>query len=175
MNDDLEDTLPGADHTGTDNPSVTGPRSLSPSFLIALALVGLLVLLILFVNVPGIRSSAGVSITLTPWKLQSYGNLSGGLVPVKSGTEITAIFDRDGIITGSAGCNQYHATYTVRNLAIAITPPATTRVFCGEDGTMEQEINYLDDLQKAVELRISESDLILYDRAGKPVLVFVKQ
>ena len=175
MDDDPKDTVPDADHDGTDIPSDTRPQPLSPSFLIALALVGLLVLVILFVNIPGIRASAGVSISLTPWTLQSYGNVSKDLVPVKSETKITAVFGRDGIITGFAGCNQYHANYTVRNLAIAISPPASTRIFCGEAGVMEQEINYLNDLQKAVELRITESDLILYDRSGKPVLVFANQ
>ena len=175
MNDDLKDTVPDTDHDGTDNPSEARPQPLSPSFLIALALVGFLTLLIIFVNIPGIRESAGVSITLTPWTLHSYGNTTGNLVPVKSGTEITAVFDRNGTITGFSGCNQYHANYTVRNLAITITPPASTKMFCGEAGIMEQEINYLNDLQKAVELRTSESDLILYDRSGKPVLVFVKR
>ena len=37
---------------------------------------------------------------------------------------------------------------------------------------MQQEQAYLEDLSKAVEIRINESNLNLYDKTGKPVLVF---
>ena len=38
---------------------------------------------------------------------------------------------------------------------------------------MQQETAYINDLSKAVEIRVSESNLNLYDMTGKPVLMFV--
>ena len=150
------------------------PQSLGLKFYLALALVGLLVLLILVINIPGIRASAGVSMTRANWILQSYADSTGTLVTVQPGTKITAVFDGNGKVTGSAGCNQYGASYTVRNYAISISPPASTKILCSDQSIMKQESDYLNDLSGVAELRIRESGLILFDRSGNPVLVFVK-
>jgi heat shock protein HslJ len=174
MNDDLQEVLPDMEDTEKDRASDIRPQPLSRSFIIALALVGLLVLLILFVNIPGIRASAGVSITRSDWILQSYADTTGTLVPVGSGTPVTAIFDSNASVSGSGGCNSYRANYTVRDFSISISPPVSTTIFCHDPDVMHRESAYLNDLVQAEELRISESDLRLYDGSGKPVLVFVK-
>ena len=150
------------------------PQPLGLKFYLALALVGLLVLLILFINIPGIRASAGVSMTRANWTLQSYADSTRTLVTVQPGTKITAVFDSYGKVTGSAGCNQYGAAYTVRDYAISISPPVSTKILCSGNYIMQQESDYLDDLSGVAELRISESSLRLFDKSGKPVLVFVK-
>ncbi len=150
------------------------PQPMGLKFYLALALVGLLVLLILFINIPGIRASAGVSMTRANWTLQSYADSTGTLVTAQPGTKITAVFDSDGRVTGSALCNQYGAAYTVRDYAISISPPVSTKIFCSSQFVMQQESDYLNDLSGVAELRISESGLRLFDRSGKPVLVFVK-
>jgi heat shock protein HslJ len=46
-------------------------------------------------------------------------------------------------------------------------------MYCENPIIMQQETVYLNDLSKAVEIRVSESNLNLYDKTGKPVLVFV--
>jgi hypothetical protein len=38
---------------------------------------------------------------------------------------------------------------------------------------MQQESAYLNDLSKAVEIRVTEANLNLYDQTGKPVLMFI--
>ena len=139
----------------------------------ALALVGVLVFLIVFVNVPGIRASAGILLTQNTWTLQSYGNPGGDLVPAITGPPTTARFGMDGKVSGSAGCNQYIANYTTGDLAITISPPVMTERYCENQTVTEQESAFLSDLIKAVELRVNESNLYLYDNTGKPVLVFV--
>jgi heat shock protein HslJ len=48
-----------------------------------------------------------------------------------------------------------------------------TERYCEKSILMQQERAYLNDLSKAVEIRVSESNLNLYDKTGKPVLVFV--
>ncbi len=174
MNDDLQEALPDTEDAEEDRASDISPQPLSRSLIIALGLVGILVLLIIFVNVPGIRASASVSITRSDWILQSYADTSGTLIPLGSGTPVTAIFDSNASVSGSGGCNSYRANYTVRDFSIYVSPPVSTTIFCHDPGVMHRESAYLNDLVQAEELRISESDLILYDGSGKPVLVFVK-
>jgi heat shock protein HslJ len=174
MNDDLQEALLKREDEVTDCTATQKPQPIGVAFSIALALVGLLVLLIIFLNIPGIKASAGVSMTRSDWTLQSYADTTGTLVPLKHGTQVTAIFGSDGRVSGSAGCNQYSATYTVRDFAVSISPPVSTKIFCGDPGVVQQESAYLSDLVRAGELRISESNLKFYDGSGKPVLVFVK-
>ncbi len=174
----MNDLSPEASHdkepAETESPIPVPAQPLGLKFYLALALVGLLVLLILFINIPGIRSSAGVSMTRTNWTLQSYADSTGNLVTIQPGTKITAVFGSDGRLIGSAGCNEYGAAYTVRDYAISISQPVSTKILCDSQQGMQQESDYLKDLSGAAELRISESGLKLFDRSGKPVLVFVK-
>jgi heat shock protein HslJ len=175
MNDDLQKTLPDTEHAEGDRTSDIKPQPLSLSFIIAFALVGLLVLLILFVNFPGIKASAGISMTRSDWTLQSYADVTGTLVTVKPGTPVTVIFAGDATVSGSAGCNHYRANYTVRDFAISVSTPVSTKIVCNDPDIMQQESVYLKDLVRSEELRISETNLRFYDESGKPVLVFVKR
>jgi heat shock protein HslJ len=159
--------------TEQDKATVTQPQKMGLAFYGVLALIGVLVFLIVFVNVPGIRASAGMLLTQNTWTLRSYVDTSGTLVPAITGTPITARFGTNGKVRGSAGCNQYSANYTTGDLAISISQPVMTEMYCENPLVMQQETVYLNDLPKAVEIRVSESNLNLYDKTGKPVLVFV--
>jgi len=159
--------------TEQDKPAVTQPQKMGLAFYGALALIGLLVFLIVFVNVPGIRASAGMLLTQNTWTLESYVDTSGALVPAIAGTPITARFGTNGKVRGSAGCNQYSANYTTGDLAISISQPVMTEVYCENPLVMQQESAYLNNLLKSGEIRVSESNLNLYDKTGIPVLMFV--
>lgn len=53
-------------------------------------------------------------------------------------------------MSGSAGCNNYRATYEVDKDNISIGPAAATRMFCPKPGgIMEQEVQYLAALETA--------------------------
>ena len=173
MTDDPEMALLDPETTERDKTTTTRPQKKGLAFYGALALVGVLVFLIVFVNVPDIRASAGMLLTQNTWTLQSYIGSSDVLVPAITGTPITAKFRIDGTVSGSAGCNRYSAHYTTQDLAITISPPVMTEMYCENPIVMQQETAYLNDLSKAVEIRVSESKLNLYDITGKPVLVFV--
>ena len=173
MTDDPEGALLDPETTEQDKATATQPQKMGFAFYSALALVGVLVLLIVFINVPGIRASAGMLLIQNNWTLQSYVDTSGVLVPAIPRTPITAKFGTDGKVSGSAGCNQYSAHYITQDLAITISPPVMTEMYCENPIVMQQESAYLNDLSKAVELRVSESNLNLYDKTGKPVLVFI--
>jgi heat shock protein HslJ len=132
-----------------------------PGFLVyvAVALLACLVLMVVFINVPGTRASAGAAMTRTDWQLEFSADKNGVMVPALSGPAITASFSRNGRVSGFSGCNHYTATYTTKDYSIAISPVATSLIFCTDPGIMDQEQVYLSDLEKSVELWITESEL----------------
>jgi heat shock protein HslJ len=92
-----------------------------------------------------------------------------------SGTEITATFTEDGMLTGSAGCNRYSASYTTDAGAIEITPLAGTKKACADpDGVMEQEAAYLASLPTAVSYRVDGGSLSLLSADGTTVTSFTR-
>lgn len=173
MSDDSEGTLLDPGTTEQDKTGTTQPQKMGLAFFGALALIGVLVFLIVFMNVPGIRASAGLLLTQNSWTLKSYVDQDGILVPVIMGSPVTAMFSTDGKVSGSAGCNKYSANYTIQDLAISVSQPVINGTYCENPVVMQQESAYLNDLSKAVEIRVTEANLNLYDQTGKPVLMFI--
>jgi heat shock protein HslJ len=92
-----------------------------------------------------------------------------------AGTEITASFDEGGMLSGSAGCNTYRASYTTDRGAIEIAEPAATRKACAEpEGIMEQEAAYLAALPTAVHYRVAGASLELLSAEGTLVASFTR-
>jgi heat shock protein HslJ len=156
-----------------DKTAITESQARGPAFYGALALVGALVLLIVVFNLSGARASSGMLLTQNTWTLQSYVDSRGVLVPAIPGTPVTARFKTDGTITGSGRCNSYNASYSTKDLAISISQPDMTEIYCENVPVMQMESAYINDLSKAEELRVNASNLNLYDKTGKPVLMFV--
>lgn len=110
------------------------------------------------------------------WQATVYNNGRGAAVSLINGSEITAIFGTDGVLSGSAGCNQYRAAYVAKESTIAIQTPAATRKICSEpEGVMRQESEYLKALTTAatytiqgqqLELRSAEDALVALFRAS---------
>jgi heat shock protein HslJ len=89
------------------------------------------------------------------------------------GTELTATFAEDGTLSGSAGCNQYTASYVAVDGILEISPPASTRKFCAEPaGVMDQEASYLAALQQTARYRIGENGLELLRADGTFVATY---
>jgi heat shock protein HslJ len=173
MSDDPGGTLLDPETAEQNKSGITQPQKMGLAFFGALALIGVLVFLIVVMNVPGIRASAGILLTQNTWTLTSYVDPGGMLVPVITGTPVTARFSTDGKVSGSAGCNQYSANYTMQDLAISVSPPVINGMYCKNPVVMQQESAFLNDLSKAVEIRVDKSNLNLYDQTGKPVLKFI--
>jgi heat shock protein HslJ len=73
------------------------------------------------------------------WVMTKFGDPTNYKTPV-AGTEISAHFDsKTKIVTGSAGCNDFSAPYSVDHLTVTITGPLTvTKMACGgETGALE--------------------------------------
>jgi heat shock protein HslJ len=106
------------------------------------------------------------------WYLISMrsGGAAGNVLP---GTEITAFFDGTGTVSGSAGCNQYTASYSGALNNLAIGNPATTKMNCpSPPGTMSQENLYLTTLQGASSFTIAGDILTIMDSNGKATLAY---
>lgn len=66
------------------------PTPMGRNFYLVMALIAILVILILFLNIPGTKASAATTLTRSDWTVQSYADSSGTLVSVKNGSSITA-------------------------------------------------------------------------------------
>ena len=116
-----------------------------------------------------------MSLENTAWEVISYNNGKGGVVSVIIGSEISAEFGEDGQLTGSAGCNNYNASYEVDGENIKIGPAAAMRKFCPEpEGVMEQEAEYLAALETAARYEIENDRMDMYTEEGSRVGTFTK-
>jgi heat shock protein HslJ len=92
----------------------------------------------------------------TAWDVINFNNGRNAVVGVLPETELTALFGADGSVTGSAGCNEYVATYAAISNTIKINTPGTTLRFCAEPkGVMDQEFEFLNALASAATYNIT--------------------
>jgi heat shock protein HslJ len=92
-----------------------------------------------------------------------------------AGTKITATFARNGMLTGSAGCNRYTTSFTHERGGITIDPPAATKKTCTSPaGIMAQEAAYLAALTTAVSYRVEGGTLALLSADGTYVASYVR-
>jgi heat shock protein HslJ len=137
-----------------------------------MGLIGVLVFLIIFFNLPAAEAAAPVTLTHTDWMLESYADSTGTIVPVQNGSSVSAQFGTGGQLAGSCGCNQYHATYFIMGDSMNITALAPTMMYCPAPGVMALESDCFNDLQRVSLYRVHGTELHLYDASGKPLLVF---
>jgi heat shock protein HslJ len=105
------------------------------------------------------------SLTGVTWVATMVNNGREAVVSILADTEITVVFDAEGKVGGSAGCNRYFAGYTVEGASIAIEPPASTRKMCPE-AVMQQEFAYLAALPTAATFSIQGDELELRTADG---------
>ena len=103
----------------------------------------------------------------TRWSLVDFHDSRGTLVPLLPETTITLEFSEDGLLSGSAGCNGYSASYDAASGVINIAAMVMTEIYCMEpEGLMDQETAYLTALSKAASYTIVEDTLALQDEDG---------
>jgi heat shock protein HslJ len=101
------------------------------------------------------------------WQVTGYNNGRQAVVSLLAGSDLTLAFSADGRLSGSAGCNRYHATYSSSAQDIRIGPAGATRRTCGEPpGIMEQEARFLDALASAALWRLDGDRLELRTAGG---------
>ncbi len=112
----------------------------------------------------------------TSWVVANYSLPSGALTNPWPGSELTLKFGTDGTVTGSTGCNEFEGPYQVEGSydpfeegvrddndgqAITIGPLAVTERACAEQTWMEQEGEYLANLNAGGRWFIARGQLIL--------------
>ena len=114
-------------------------------------------------------------LTSSQWTLQSMSSPSIGLVTPLPGTQLTARFETNGDLSGSAGCNDYSGGFTAYDQALRISGPLTSGLaFCETPaGIMEQEQAFLSLIQSAATFQISAGQLSIFDSGGNRILVFI--
>ena len=113
----------------------------------------------------------------TTWRLVHY-HTPNALLSVIPGTSITAIFDENGRVTGSAGCNNYFAQYNLTGNLLSINtigaaPDKHDRV-CNAPGVMVQEGTYLALLGNVRNFSIQGEELRFPDDEGATLLEYKK-
>lgn len=109
----------------------------------------------------------------TSWKLDTYLSTIDHIVSPMSSTELNLEF-KDGRISGSSGCNGFFAKYTVEGKSMSFGLIGATKMYCSNQGVMEQEQTYLMRLESVKSYKIEGNKLSLVDTNGKTVLVYSK-
>ena len=109
----------------------------------------------------------------TSWIVTGYNNGRQAVVSVVVGTEITANFGTDGILSGNGSCNDYNAAYETTAANIQIGPVISTRKAC-EPAVMEQEMQYFAALNTAATYRIDGNQMEMRTKDGALAVTFVK-
>ncbi len=84
------------------------------------------------------------------WEATAFNNGNQAVIGVLEGTTLTLEFDKEGNLSGSAGCNNFTGTYQLDGNQLTVGPLASTMMMCEDpQGVMEQEAQYLAALQSA--------------------------
>jgi heat shock protein HslJ len=103
-----------------------------------------------------------------PWTLIGYGD-AGNPTVVEPGTTVTLIFDDEGVVSGSGGCNSFFGSYTAADDGtLTIDEPLGSTMMACEQG-MEQEAAFLAALPTVTSFMINDAGRLelAYD-SGQP-------
>ena len=103
----------------------------------------------------------------TSWDVLAYNNGKQAVVSVLAETKLTAMFGKDGSLSGFGGCNEYNASYKATAPKISIGPVASTRKHCEQPaGVSEQETANLAALETAATYHVEGSQAELRTGGG---------
>lgn len=78
------------------------------------------------------------------WLVRAVNNGRQGVVSTALGSTLSATFDAEGRMSGSAGCNRYWAEFSIDGDALALGTATATRSVCPEpEGVMQREAEFL--------------------------------
>jgi len=117
------------------------------------------------------QAAAEQSLAGTSWSAVNI-NIGTAVSTLLPDTVITATFGEDGQLTGSAGCNNYFASYTVDGGNLTIGQAGSTMMACEPAEIMTQETAYLTSLANAATWSIENGQLRILDAEGSIVAVF---
>lgn len=109
------------------------------------------------------------------WQLTSFLGANGETVRAVAGSVPLVTFDRDGSVTGTAGCNHFMANYTVRGTQLSIGPTVSTLMACpAPPGLMDQEQRVFELFPLTAGYTIVGDTLTLLDLTGNRIMTFTR-
>ena len=177
MDDEPAEITPRSDAPANPDPVPNPAAPMGRGFWAVMALIGVLILLIIYAQVQGVTRTVPVNLTGTSWTLTYYSNDGGTMVPRNK---------RDGGDDPFRPGKRHHSRrkfrtatgtayqYTIRGsmLTLARGSGVTTEMFCTAPGVMQVESTYLHNLENSTTIRFRSDHLYLYDSADKPLLIF---
>lgn len=115
----------------------------------------------------GSQTAAPTSLVGPTWRLVSLAGRE-----TLPGTRVTAAFAADDRVSGSAGCNGYFGRASVTDARLEVGRLGSTLMYCGADGVMAQEKDFLAAMEKATSYRVVNGQLQLGPAQGAVTLVF---
>ncbi len=109
----------------------------------------------------------------TNWTLDSVYT-KDAVASVIGGTTVNAVFDAEGRVSGTAGCNRYSGSFAQEGTSLAISSLGSTKMNCHGSGVMQQEDAYLESLKKATGFSIAGDRLTLTGADSAALLAFTK-
>jgi len=132
---------------------------------LAVSTIGFVILMAIAINSP---DSDGV--LEGEWTVQAVV-VDGAETPVAEGTTVTAIFDA-GMLSGSAGCNNFTGGYETDGASLTIGPLGSTAMFCADPAeAMDQEATFLALLTEAESFAVDGDHLEIRTSDGSQVLL----
>lgn len=107
----------------------------------------------------------------TTWSATAINNGKQAVASLVGDSSVTMNFSTDGKISGSAGCNRYHATYAQDGAKLHFGAAAATRMACAGSELMEQEQNFLKALESVATARFERDRLELRDATNAIAIV----
>jgi heat shock protein HslJ len=107
------------------------------------------------------------SLAGTSWHATGINNGKQAVSSLVKDSTVTLSFGADGVATGSAGCNNFRAPYSVDGAKVSFGPAVATRKMCPEpEGVMQQEQVFLNALGTVATSRIEGDRLELRTTTG---------
>lgn len=125
-------------------------------------LIGILLAVIL----AACGGGAPAPLTGTTWTLTSMYQAT--LLP---DAKITAVFDSNGQLSGTGGCNNYSAGYEISGSNLTVSSPNSTVMSCTEP-VDKQESAYFYLLEASGAYEIKGSELTIKDGTGETILKY---
>lgn len=113
------------------------------------------------------------SLAGTSWSVININNGRQAVVGIEAESTLTMVFDAEGRVSGSTGCNRYTAAYRAEGDALRFSSVAATRMACPNAELAEQEQDFLRALETVATLSFEgdRMDLRTADDALAVILV----
>lgn len=113
-----------------------------------------------------------LTLTGTKWSATMINTGTDAVASLVAGTEVNALFDAKGTVSGKGGCNNYNGGFTVDGNNIKIGPLASTMMAC-EEPVLKQEMAFFKALENSATYSIQSDKLELRSADGALQVSFV--